>query len=368
VTIANAPTFSKSGVYAVKADGTTTGNYYYKISETKIAVKANMQLSFWKYTVNEPGKYTSVDLSFKSGKLLRNLTAYKDNNGAVMNPGTARGTIGTWQKFTCQIGKGELIGDEINAIIIGYNNPSVSGNFTTWFDDIIIEDAADSSSNKAPIGSSISLTNGGLYVSSENGTAAMNCNRTSAGIWETFEVVDAGNGAIALKGNNGLYVNAASPMFCNGTVINANTTFNWITLPNNAVALQGTAGNYVCSENGATAMNCNRTAIGGWETFNWNALSSARVATVIPSLHTASLKIYPNPASSYVIVSYELKTPAPMLIEISNMRGEVVKTARINSQSGPQRLNVTLADLSSGIYMVRIVADGSVETKKLVVY
>jgi hypothetical protein len=117
-------------------------------------------------------------------------------------------------------------------------------------------------------------------------------------------------------------------------------------------------------------MNCNRTAIGGWETFNWNTLSSARIASVgkeTPSLNTA-LKIYPNPASSYIIVSYELKTAAPVLIEMANMRGEVVKSVRINSQSGPQRLNITLADLSSGIYMVRIVANGNVETKKLVVY
>jgi hypothetical protein len=126
-------------------------------------------------------------------------------------------------------------------------------------------------------------------------------------------------------------------------------------------------------------VNCNRTAVPTIAkkiilsiTYydNWNTLSSARVASVIketPVLHTA-LKIYPNPASSYVIISYELKTPAPLLIEIANMRGEVVKTARINSQSGPQRLNITLADFSSGIYMVKIVANGSAETKKLVVY
>lgn len=373
VAIVNAAAFSRSGTYTVKVDGTSTGNAYYKISETKIKVKADMQLSFWKYTVNEPGKYTSVDLSFKSGKLLRNLSAYKDNNGIVMNPAIPRGTTGAWQKFTCQIGKGELIGDEINGIIIGYNNASLSGNFTAYFDDIIIEDAADTSSNKpkAPIGSHISLANGGFYVSSENGIAAMNCNRESAGAWESFEVVDAGNGSIALKGNNGLYVNAASPMFCNGTVINANTTFNWLELPDNAIALQSTAGTYICSENGTTAMNCNRAAIGGWETFNWNTLSSARMAytekETASSLNTA-LKIYPNPASSYVIVSYELKKAAPLLLEIANMHGAVVKSARINSPAGLQRMNITLADLTSGIYMVRIVANGTVETKKLVVY
>lgn len=129
-------------------------------------------------------------------------------------------------------------------------------------------------------------------------------------------------------------------------------------------------GFYVSSENGIAAMNCNRTSIGGWETFNWNTLSSARVASAIkgtPHLN-AAFKIYPNPASSYVILSYALKTPAPVLIEMANMHGEVVKSVRINSQAGLQRLNITLADLSSGIYMVRVLANGTVETKKLVVY
>jgi flagellar hook assembly protein FlgD len=91
---------------------------------------------------------------------------------------------------------------------------------------------------------------------------------------------------------------------------------------------------------------------------------------VLPAVKEAptKLKVYPNPASSYVIISYALKTAGVVLIEIANMHGEVVKTAKVNSQSGPQRLNVTLNGLTSGIYMVRIVANNNVETKKLVVY
>ncbi|GAA3950229.1 T9SS type A sorting domain-containing protein [Chitinophaga oryziterrae] len=369
VAIVNEPAFAKSGIYSVKINGTAAGagSYYYKISETKIAVKANMQLSFWKYTVNDPGRYTSVDLAFKSGKVLRNLTAYKDNKGNSMHPGTARGTIGAWEKFTCQIGKGELIGDEINSIIVAYANPSLSGSFSAYFDDIIVEDAIDSSvTTKAPIGSVISLTNGGFYVSSENGGAAMNCNRTSVGPWENFTVVDAGNGTIALQGNNGLYVSATSPMYCNSSTM---VPFNWIDTGNNAVAFQSAAGLYICSENGAASMNCNRTAIGGWETFNWNSTVAARQAvTMVKEASMTTLKVYPNPASSYVIISYELKTAGVVLIEIANMHGEVVKTAKVNAQSGAQRLNVTLNGLTSGIYMVRMAANNNVETKKLVVY
>ncbi len=145
VIIVNEPANTKSGIYSVKATGTPTSasssNYYYKISDTKITVKANMQLSFWKLSVNTLGQYTSVDLLFQSGKRLKNIATYTDNNGAAMTPAVARGTVGTWQKFTCQIGTGQLIGDVITGILIGYDNPSNSGSYSAYFDDIIIEDA-----------------------------------------------------------------------------------------------------------------------------------------------------------------------------------------------------------------------------------
>ncbi|MBC7486828.1 MAG: T9SS type A sorting domain-containing protein, partial [Cytophagaceae bacterium] len=119
------------------------------VSETKIAVKANMQLSFWKYSLDNLGQYTSVDLLFQSGKRLSSLSAYTDNNGNVMSPDVARGTIGSWQNYTCQIGVGELIGDVVVGIIIGYDHASTSGTYTAYFDDIIIEDA------QAPIPTSL---------------------------------------------------------------------------------------------------------------------------------------------------------------------------------------------------------------------
>ncbi len=278
VAIVNAPAFAKSGQYTVKIDGTANGaaSYYYRIAETKIGIKNNMQLRFWKYTVNNAGRYTSIDLSFKSGKLLRNLTAYKDNKDNSMHPSAGRGTIGAWEQFTCQLGKGELVGDTITGITIAYDQPATSGSFTAYFDDVFIEDAvADTTPvSTAPIGSIVYLRNGSKYVCSENGTAAMNCNRDAVGPWEQFQVVDGGNGAIALKGNNGLYVTSTSPMYCNGTAIGSNTRFTWESLGANAVALRAVSGSYVCSENAAIPMNCNRPTIGGWETFTWGTIGS----------------------------------------------------------------------------------------------
>lgn len=237
VAIVNESGFTHSGVYSVKITGTAAGasSYYYKIAETSIAVKANMELSFWKYTVNNPGKYTSVDLTFKSGKTLHSLPAYVDNNGVSMQPGAGRGTIGSWQHFTCQIGKGELIGDEISGISIAYDNPALNGGFTAYFDDIIIQDAIDN------------------------------------------------------------------------TIIN----------------------------------------------------TDAPVKT--------ALIIYPNPARDRITLVYTLKTAATIAIDISNMRGEVVRSTVQKTEAGTQRTNIDASGLTPGVYIVRFIANNNTNIQKLVI-
>ncbi|HUX55654.1 MAG TPA: glycoside hydrolase family 71/99-like protein [Bacteroidales bacterium] len=86
------------GSYVLRATGYPTSSntafYTYKFAEVKIPVVAELQLSFWKKTINELGKYVSVDLMFKSGKKLSNLINYKNNFGLSMDPSSGIGTVG----------------------------------------------------------------------------------------------------------------------------------------------------------------------------------------------------------------------------------------------------------------------------------
>ena len=89
--------------------------------------------------MDELGQYVSIDLVFKSGKRLSELPAYKDNHGVAMSPGFARGSIGgDYENFICEIGKGELLGDEITGIVLAYNKQAASGSFNALIDDITI--------------------------------------------------------------------------------------------------------------------------------------------------------------------------------------------------------------------------------------
>lgn len=125
----------------------------------------------------------------------------------------------------------------------------------------------------APIGQTITLKGfNNMYVSSENGTAPMNCNRATAQGWEQFVVVDAGNGKIALS-NGGKYVsseNGTQAITCNRTTIGDWESFTWGTTSDGKITLQGNNGKYVSSENGTQPMTCNRATVSGWEAFGVN--------------------------------------------------------------------------------------------------
>jgi beta-glucanase (GH16 family) len=127
-----------------------------------------------------------------------------------------------------------------------------------------------STSSGPPIGQTITLKgNNGLYVSGENGTQAMNCNRTTAQAWEQFLVVDAGNGKVELQSMS-KYVsseNGQQPITCNRAAPQAWEQFTWINNPDGTISLQGSNGDFVSSENGTQAMTCNRPTAQGWEEF-----------------------------------------------------------------------------------------------------
>ncbi len=128
-------------------------------------------------------------------------------------------------------------------------------------------------SSGPPIGQTITLKgNNGLYVSGENGTQAMNCNRTTAQAWEQFLVVDAGNGKVELQSMS-KYVsseNGTQAITCNRTSAGGWEQFTWITNSDGTISLEGTNNAFVSSENGAQPMTCNRTQAQGWEEFRVN--------------------------------------------------------------------------------------------------
>jgi myo-inositol-hexaphosphate 3-phosphohydrolase len=74
------------------------------------------------------------------------------------------------------------------------------------------------------------------------------------GAWETFELIDQGNGYYALQAANGQFVCAEGgggrEVVANRDAIGAWETFKLIDRGNGNVALQAANGQYVCAEGG----------------------------------------------------------------------------------------------------------------------
>ncbi|WP_027344156.1 ThuA domain-containing protein [Hamadaea tsunoensis] len=107
------------------------------------------------------------------------------------------------------------------------------------------------------------------------GSSALIADATSVGTAQKFDLVDLGNGNVALKARaNNQYVCAenagAASLIANRAAIGSWETFGLVHNSNGTVSFRAQAnGRYVVAENaGAAALIANRTAIGPWEQFD----------------------------------------------------------------------------------------------------
>lgn len=227
----------------------------------------------------------------------------------------------------------------------------------------------------APIGKTIWLQgNNGLYVSSENGTQAMNCNRTTSQAWEQFYIADAGNGKVTLL-SMGKYVsseNGAQAITCSRTAAQDWELFDWINNSDGTVSLHGNNGLYVSSENGEQPMTCNRATIGGWEKFRFGVVTTAvrmLTAPVSPAIlannaNQAGL-IYPNPVQrgmQYTIKVKQYNSSAPVQVTIMDLTGKVL----LQYNTGRQVISIPAAS-EAGMYLLKVVNGSNSYIEKIVV-
>jgi endoglucanase len=226
-------------------------------------------------------------------------------------------------------------------------------------------------SANAPIGQTIWLQgSNGLFVSSENGTQAMNCNRPTAQGWEQFYVGDAGNGKVTLQ-SVGKFVsseNAVQAMTCNRPAAQGWEQFDWYDNGDGTISLRGSNGLFVSSENGEKPMNCNRPGIDGWEKFRFGSVSGARLTTVeTPNVITANVvgAVYPNPVhrgALYTIKVDKYNANAPVHVSVMDLSGKTMATYN----AGKATVTIPAAK-TAGVYLVKISNGGNNYTQRLIV-
>ena len=118
----------------------------------------------------------------------------------------------------------------------------------------------------------IQTANGQYLCAEGSGGEAVVANRNAIAGWETFKLIDRGNGNVALQAANGQYLCAegggGGAVVANRNSIAAWETFKLIDRGNGYYALQAYNGQYLCAEGGGgEQIVANRNAIAAWETF-----------------------------------------------------------------------------------------------------
>ena len=77
--------------------------------------------------------------------------------------------------------------------------------------------------------------------------------------------------------------------------------------------------------------------------------------------------VYPNPARGPVTVQYALPESQAVSLRLYDVLGRQVRTVANSEQQGRQEARLDVSDLTSGIYFLRLQADRTVKTQRLIV-
>jgi hypothetical protein len=82
-----------------------------------------------------------------------------------------------------------------------------------------------------------------------------------------------------------------------------------------------------------------------------------------------SVSVVPNPTDDMISVNYALSQTTDCRVMILNLQGEVLQTLSFGRQSeGNHSVSVHLEGLPTGMYVVRVMADGENGVKKIIKY
>jgi len=82
-----------------------------------------------------------------------------------------------------------------------------------------------------------------------------------------------------------------------------------------------------------------------------------------------SYTVYPNPSDEFINITYSLDTEIFLSIELVNFLGQKIKTILPNQdhQAGTYILQISVSDLSTGIYFLTISSKDQIKTEKIII-
>jgi len=91
------------------------------------------------------------------------------------------------------------------------------------------------------------------------------------------------------------------------------------------------------------------------------------IATGINTANISGIELYPNPAKDRLFVSMNNQSYNTVFVNIMDLEGRTVAQQAFYNTAQSQKLEIGLNSLAEGVYMVKVIADGSENTYKVAV-
>lgn len=87
----------------------------------------------------------------------------------------------------------------------------------------------------------------------------------------------------------------------------------------------------------------------------------------INNRNISGMKLYPNPASESVNLTFSAENSEPGVVSVMNLMGQTIYTNNVEVNEGYNMINVPVKNFTSGVYMVTLRTNTGISTQKLIV-
>lgn len=136
-----------------------------------------------------------------------------------------------------------------------------------------------------------------------------------------------------------------------GTALNSNTAYTQVTVPVFTATIPGT---YYFEFNDFTPISTAVTSL---------RLDSVNITSVLGTNDFLSSKfsVFPNPVNNVIYFTND-QNAVVSTVEMADLNGRVIKSLKVNATEG----QISVSDLATGMYMMKITTDQGVAVKKIV--
>ena len=215
----------------------------------------------------------------------------------------------------------------------------------------------------APLGQTVCLVAdvNDRYVAAEaRGRLPLIANRAWCLLWEQFDVVDAGDGAVAFRAKvNGRYVtpDASGVLAARADSVGPDARFAWEEA-DGAVCLRSESRDaYVAAEAaGQEPLVADRSQCREWETFRYEVVGKKlRPALAQVSATPLDLAVGPNPMRGRGEVAFSLPEAGPARVDVVDLLGRTVAVLADGEHgAGVHAAPLDVAGWAAGVYVVRL--------------